>query len=350
MTQLQNVPFRWPLQLLWKGCIAVACLMVSGWAVAQGHRVGAFDFGYASTGDARVLPVQVFDDGVHTFFQFRAGEAPPAIFAEADAQVRLLLPQPHGPFWRVEDRHGRFLLQAGRARAMVVHLGSDRPGAPAWMAQGHDGNPVAPLPGDPPAGTSAAARLVGALPQAREPDDAFERNSYAQPLRGDRAVWTAPVRSPTASPRTVAPIVSSSSSASSGTSGAATSAALAVPPSAPRLVHRPAAVAPVPIEPAQPPLEFEVQVSDPSLRHVLVRWARLAGWIHGPDHWAVDRDLPVVAPAGPEIFGLDFREAVRRLLGSSELTDRPVQPCFYSNRVVRVISRGDTCSRTTESG
>lgn len=97
-------------------------------------------------------------------------------------------------------------------------------------------------------------------------------------------------------------------------------------------------------------MEFQVHLSDPNLRHVLVRWARSAGWTHGPDHWAVDRDLPVVAPAGPEHFGADFREAVRRLLGASELTDRPLQPCFYSNRVVRVISRGDTCSRSTEAG
>jgi len=97
-------------------------------------------------------------------------------------------------------------------------------------------------------------------------------------------------------------------------------------------------------------MEFQVHLSDPSLRHVLVRWARSAGWTHGPDHWAVDRDLPVVAPAGPEHFGADFREAVRRLLGASELTDRPLQPCFYSNRVVRVISRGDTCSPSPQAG
>jgi hypothetical protein len=320
------------LGILWLCGLGAAASLGVGSAIAQGHRVGAFDFGYAVTGDARVLPVQVFDDGVHTYFQFRTGETMPAIFAHEGAQVRLLLPQPHGPFWRVPDRHGRFVLQSGRARAAVVHLGPDRPGAPAWTAESASGQPLVAMP----AGSPAVARLVATLPHAIDPDDAMDRNSYAQPLRGDRAAWPSPVRNG----RALVPVTP-----------AVPMPAMPQPAALPVVGSVPAAtVQAQPVEPPLPPLEFQVHLSDPSLRHVLVRWAQSAGWTHGPDHWVIDRDLPVVAPAGPEVFGADFREAVRRLLATSELTDRPLQPCFYSNRVLRVISRADTCSRSTEAG
>ena len=96
------------------------------------------------------------------------------------------------------------------------------------------------------------------------------------------------------------------------------------------------------------PVVFEVLASDRTIRDVLVRWSSSAGWKHSPEHWAVDRDLPIAGSAGADYFGADFVDAVRKLLDSTDLTDRPVQPCFYSNKVVRVVAKAELCDKTNQ--
>lgn len=88
---------------------------------------------------------------------------------------------------------------------------------------------------------------------------------------------------------------------------------------------------------------FAVLDTDRSIRDALARWAASAGWMHLPEHWAVAEDYSVGGIAGSEVFGSDFRQAVRTLISSTELTTRPAQPCFYTNHVVRVIPRAGIC-------
>ena len=88
---------------------------------------------------------------------------------------------------------------------------------------------------------------------------------------------------------------------------------------------------------------FFVTNADQTIRDVLVRWSQNSGWVHKPEHWSVERDHPIMGEAGPELFGGDFKESVRILLSSTDLTDRPVQPCFYTNRVLRVIPKSASC-------
>lgn len=97
-----------------------------------------------------------------------------------------------------------------------------------------------------------------------------------------------------------------------------------------------------------PAAGFAVSPADRSIREALARWSRDSGWVHEPIHWTLDRDFPVAAAAGPELFGGEFKTAVRVLLSSTELTDRPVQPCFYTNRVVRVIPKAELCDKTAD--
>jgi hypothetical protein len=92
-----------------------------------------------------------------------------------------------------------------------------------------------------------------------------------------------------------------------------------------------------------PPLAFAVLESDSTVREVLLRWSKSAGWIHQAEHWTIDRDLPILGSADASVFGADYKQAVRTLLASTELTNRPVQPCFYSNRVMRVIPKMGNC-------
>lgn len=88
---------------------------------------------------------------------------------------------------------------------------------------------------------------------------------------------------------------------------------------------------------------FDVSPADQNFRKVLTRWSKTSGWTFEPEHWTVQRDIPV---SGTDVVVTDYKSAVRRLLLSTSLTDLPVQPCFYSNNVLRVIPSTELCSRT----
>lgn len=103
---------------------------------------------------------------------------------------------------------------------------------------------------------------------------------------------------------------------------------------------------PAPVSFALPPTAgFAASRRDSTIRDVLVRWAAASGWAHDAEHWSVDKDHPVEGAAGPDVFGYEFKAAVRTLLASTENSDLPVQPCFYTNRVLRVIPRSASCDR-----
>jgi len=99
------------------------------------------------------------------------------------------------------------------------------------------------------------------------------------------------------------------------------------------------AAAPAPAPSAE---HFTVSRSDHTLREALVAWSRRAGWTHDPEHWTVPFDLPVLSSAD---LGTDFKSAVRALLSSTDLTNLPLQPCFYSNKVLRVVPKAELCDR-----
>ncbi|MFC3339304.1 TcpQ domain-containing protein [Paracandidimonas soli] len=87
---------------------------------------------------------------------------------------------------------------------------------------------------------------------------------------------------------------------------------------------------------------FEVNPGDLTLRAALQRWADSAGWTFLPEHWAVDVDIPL---AGSASFPQSFEGAVLELVASTELGDYPLQPCFYSNKVLRVVRHATPCNR-----
>ncbi|WP_028353546.1 TcpQ domain-containing protein [Bordetella petrii] len=95
------------------------------------------------------------------------------------------------------------------------------------------------------------------------------------------------------------------------------------------------------------PSRYRAGPPDASLRAVLARWATDAGWTFEPQHWAVDADIPL---AGSADFTGDFKQAVRELLGATEMSDRPVQPCFYLNKVLRVVPLAQACDRSVAAG
>lgn len=78
------------------------------------------------------------------------------------------------------------------------------------------------------------------------------------------------------------------------------------------------------------------------MREALSGWAQKSGWTFKPEHWAVSVDIPLTAAA---TFQGEFEAAVQQLISTTELTETPLQPCFYTNRVVRVVPYNEACDR-----
>lgn len=97
---------------------------------------------------------------------------------------------------------------------------------------------------------------------------------------------------------------------------------------------------PKPFVPAIP--TWKVGTNDKTIREALKGWTKAAGWTFEPEHWAVPVDIPITAGAS---FSGDFKTATRQLISTTELGATPLQPCFYSNRVVRVVPINEMCDR-----
>jgi len=104
----------------------------------------------------------------------------------------------------------------------------------------------------------------------------------------------------------------------------------------------PVRVAVAPPKPLPPPIPtWKVGMNDRSIRQALAGWSKAAGWTFEAEHWAVPVDIPITAGAS---FSGDFKTATRQLIGTTELGDTPLQPCFYTNKVVRVVPINEMCN------
>ena len=97
--------------------------------------------------------------------------------------------------------------------------------------------------------------------------------------------------------------------------------------------------------PSQP--FYAITPTDKNLRQALARWSGLSGWRFQAEHWSVDVDIPLTATAN---FSDDFIGSVRALIEATELSERPLQPCFYANQVLRVVPITEACDRTVTEG
>jgi hypothetical protein len=175
--------------------ILLSGLFATALALAQ-DRVGVYDFAYRLAGDARAKPVQVFDDGRDTFFQFHPGEPVPAIFAEGPAGPRLLPPQSDGPYLKVAIVTNGFALRLGLGAATVTYIGVPRARDTAVPAAPEPVRRPPASPSTPPPLQLAASLPVSGLPrellvQMSRPRITLEEGSYATPLKGDAIEWTA---------------------------------------------------------------------------------------------------------------------------------------------------------------
>ncbi|MCS3509936.1 TcpQ domain-containing protein [Achromobacter sp. JUb104] len=286
----------------------------SAWQTT-GSAARGFRFDWRLSGDPAVAPMQVFDDGKEVWLHFAPGQALPAIFGMRDALEHPLPYTRREPYAVVAGSWSALRFRGGRlsARAERDVDASAVPPAPVSASASTSAHASAPAS----ASTSASASpLPDATPSVAIPPSGVGELAARGPMGSagdapakaattalDAAVDVAPTESP---PAMAASVPSISGDAS-----------------APAQFYR-----------AAPP--------DTTLRAVLARWAGDSGWTFHPRHWAVDVDIPLSASAE---FSGDFKSAVRELLSATELADKPLQPCFYSNQVLRVVPLAQSCSR-----
>jgi len=276
--------------------LLAGCAQTSPWAwlEAQGRRPAEaaprhFGFDWRIGGEAGLAPLQVFDDGERTWLQYPADQPAPAVFERTPRGDRLLSPARRGDYLVIDGVPAHLVMRGGHLLAEAIR------------EEGEAG--------------AAAAASAASGPVAVSPIELAAPFPAPAPSIELAAPFPAPAPPP------------------------------ALPPVLPP-VPRPVPPVPPPLPPS-PSLVFQAGPADGNIRKALGRWARDAGWVFEAEHWAVDVDIPL---AGSAAFGDAFRPAVRALLAATELGERPLQPCFYANRVLRVVPLAQRCDRTAGPG
>ncbi|WP_050731037.1 TcpQ domain-containing protein [Achromobacter piechaudii] len=285
---------------------------------AAGSGAREFRFDWRLSGDTAVAPIQVFDDGQDVWLQFAPGQPLPAIFGMRE-NVEHALPyvrrEPYavvaGAWSALRFRGGRLTARAERdtsAAAAVSGSAVSAASAPLDAQAALEGSPL-----------SSVGELAGGGPLGAR-DTADQGRVAGVGMAGASATGGV-----TSEPRVVT--ASALDGASSGASPTGASISSATASGAGHIATR---------------ARYRAAPPDTTLRAVLARWADDSGWTFRPQHWAVDVDIPLSASAE---FSGDFKSAVRELLSATELADKPLQPCFYGNQVLRVVPLAQSCSR-----
>lgn len=298
---------------------------------------GRYHFDWRLSGDADLAPLQVFDDGRETWLQYPAGQPVPALFARSAAGDRLLRARREGDYLVLRGVPNHLLMRGGLLQA-EARRGADGASGDAADDAGAGVSGAEAAPVDFPrldpaalAGPAAGSAFAGT---GRRPPAGAPARPGAPASAPALATSAAGIPARAGLPVHVAP-----SAHTAPVSGAKLPGSAETPEAAAR---RRSAKSAVPV-----PSSFEVTPADGNVRRALARWAGLAGWTFEAEHWAVDVDIPL---AGSAVFDDAFRPAVRSLLAATELGDRPVQPCFYANRVLRVVPLAQRCDRTQAPG
>lgn len=331
--------------------IGICVLLTGVLSASTGMAFAApsYDFAYRVSGDRRVAPQQVFDDGVSTYLQFFPGQVLPALIAVgSDGSQRLLTHAQLGPYVTVSGTHVGLLAQLGNVRAAI-----DYTGKAARVAGDDEGGLPMAQPASAPV-SPAVSPPVAATPSSFTPPWATPTSAQAPgQSTGSAPASTRSVSPPT--PSVAARASSATLNAPLANAAASDAPAGATSPTAAQRTELSRDIKPVtassdavvsepwPLAPSTPPAKpFEATLADQNLRRSLGRWAIQAGWTFRAEHWTPDVDIAVSAPA---VFGTDFKAAVRALLAGTELSAKPLQPCFYANLVLRVVAQTERCDR-----
>jgi hypothetical protein len=280
-----------------------ACATLSSWppfaaqtASGLANEPGQYSFLWRLSGDRAVAPLQVFDNGRQTWLQFAPQQAVPAIFERSTHGDRPLTYRREGAYIVLAGVWPRLVLRGGHLSSHVERI------------------PQASLP---PAHEQGGGVSLHSWPSTPTHSTGLEQTantslSIDEPPGDSLVLHAAPIMHAPALPPAVADVAATTMAVNG-------------------------------VGPADRNASYDVSPQDHTLRSALVRWAQYAGWTFEPEHWAVDADIPIVGAAS---FESEFEPAVQELVAATELADRPLQPCFYSNRVLRIVPYAQSCDRT----
>ena len=181
--------------------------------------------------------------------------------------------------------------------------------------------PSIPVPEAPPKLESPAPTVSAPLPAATEATPGANTAASA-PISVAANEASSPTNEVTASPQQVTPT-------------AGTVVTVEVAPTEP-------AAEPEVVDP--PKQIWRVSPQDGTVRQALNRWAADANWTFGPDQWELNLDIPIQAPA--EFEADSFQEATQALSQAVAMSESPIRPCFYGNRVLRMLPFTRSCNRS----
>ncbi|MFF7060556.1 TcpQ domain-containing protein [Achromobacter spanius] len=200
-------------------------------------------------------------------------------------------------------------------------------------------DPRTVLPGKSPTALASAD-----IPPIPVPEAPSKLESPASPASATSRVDTdatapAPGASSTATPAAPAETTAQTTeaSASSQQIAAAPGPVITVEVASTEPVAEPEIMAP-------PKQIWRISPQDGTVRQALVRWASDANWTFGPDQWELNFDLPIQAPA--EFEADSFQEATQALSQAVAMSESPIRPCFYGNRVLRMVPFTRSCNRS----
>jgi len=302
---------------------------------------GAYRFDWRIAGEPALAPLQVFDDGRRTWLHYPPDQPAPAVFERTPRGDRLLRPHRQGDYLVLSGVPAHIVLRGGllQADAWRPQAQDEGAGRVEWAAD--------PMRAQAAADTAPGLESAGSVAPPASPSS-LPPIAPVAPVARVASVAPAAPAAPVASVASIASIASVASGAPAA-AGAPVAAITPKVPAMPAASAVPVAAAvPVPVSLAPlPHAAFEATPADGNIRRTLNRWARQAGWTFEAEHWAVDVDIPL---AGSAVFDGPFLVAVRGLLAATELGDRPVQPCFYANQVLRVVPLAQRCDRTQVAG
>lgn len=310
--------FLWVLVMLFiaRFCVLILCwLGLSACQVSPGPDgrladpgTRVFNFDWRLSGDPQVGPLQVFDNGVRVWLHFAPEQALPAVFGRQEGQEVLLPLKSSGQFQVIEGLWSELVFRAGRSQAQA-----------SLRRAGIEGGGESSLVLPPiPASVSAVAS---------EKDEQGGLVS-ALPLDVDLQPDPAPTQpSPIQAPASVQEGGTATAELSQATSDKASPQEQGLAKAAREGKQQDQPV-------------FELRLKDRTLRQALIRWAKQAKWVFIPEHWTLEVDFPIKAAAR---FEGGFENAVAQLLAAAQLNAQPLQACFYSNQVLRVVAWPQAC-------
>lgn len=259
-----------------------------------------YSFAWRLSGDRQVAPLQVFDNGKQTWLQFQPDQPVPAIFQHTPQGDLPLTYQRQGPYVVLAGVWPYLVLRGGQLQSQVQRIVPEQPDISMSSVQE----------------SRAADSLVDTQIVHLELTDVQEPVTLPdqQAVVDDAAFQADALTEASFEPSLLASLPQSTNSA-------------VMQPQAPSL--------------------HAVSPQDKNMRSALSRWAMASGWTFEPEHWVVDADIPIV---GSAIFEVGFQHAVQELIATTELADRPLQPCFYSNRVLRIVPYAQSCDRSAAVG